>query len=145
MATGQCLCGTVRFSLEVEPRFFYRCHCTLCRKQTGVGHNLATLVKAPDFRWEAGQEVVKSWLKPTGYRNDFCAQCGSTVPNVLRDSPYYWIPLGLLDGKLDAECIGDFCTADAMPWDDQRSPRTHDGAPESLAFLLGELQVENRG
>lgn len=142
MASGQCLCGAVRFSIAVEPRFFYRCHCTLCRKQTGVGHNLATLVHARDFTWEAGQGVISSWLKTSGYRNDFCSCCGSTVPNALRGSDYVWIPLGLLDGELSMECVGDFCTADAMSWDEQRSANSHHAAPDSLEFLLRELRVD---
>jgi len=142
MASGQCLCGAVRFSLKVEPRFFYRCHCSLCRKQTGVGHNLATLVSASAFQWDAGQGVISSWQKPSGYRNDFCSQCGSTVPNVLRQSPYFWIPLGLLDDTLNMECIGDFCTDDAMPWDGLRSEKGDCAAVESLEFLLHELQVD---
>ena len=142
MTSGQCLCGAVRFSLEVEPRYFYRCHCTLCRKQTGVGHNLATLVKAADFRWVAGQELISSWQKPSGYRNDFCSSCGSTVPNPLRQPPYFWIPLGLLEAELSMACIGDFCTDDAMPWDGLRSEKGDCAAVESLEFLLHELQVD---
>ncbi|SNY22945.1 Uncharacterized conserved protein [Pseudomonas sp. LAMO17WK12:I6] len=141
MTTGQCLCAAVRFSLTVEPRFFYRCHCSLCRKQTGVGFNLATLVNARDFRWDAGQDLINSWVKPSGYRNDFCAQCGSTVPNPLRESPYVWIPLGLLDEDLSMECVGDFCVDDAMSWDTQRSTRSYHGAVESLAFLLQKLRL----
>jgi hypothetical protein len=105
-------------------------------------HNLATLVNARDFRWEEGQEVIASWRKPSGYRNDFCSQCGSTVPNVLRDSPYFWIPLGLLDVQSSMACVGDFCTDDAMPWDQQRSEKSHPTAPDSLGFLLRELQVD---
>ncbi|MBC2688562.1 GFA family protein [Pseudomonas kielensis] len=142
MTSGQCLCGAVRFSLEVEPRYFYRCHCSLCRKQTGVGHNLATLVKADEFRWLAGQALISSWQKPSGYRNDFCSSCGSTVPNPLRQTPYFWIPLGLLDVELSSVCIGDFCTDDAMPWDQHRSPNSHRAAPESLGFILQALQVD---
>jgi hypothetical protein len=143
MASGKCLCEAVRFSIEVEPRLFYRCHCTLCRKQTGVGHNLATLVHARDFRWEEGQRVISSWRKPSGYRNDFCSRCGSTVPNALRESDYFWIPLGLLDVELNMECVGDFCTDDAMPWDEQRSANSHHAAPDSLEFLLQALQVRH--
>ncbi|MHC8319017.1 GFA family protein [Pseudomonas sp. LB3P31] len=141
MLSGQCLCGSVRFSLNVQPRFFYRCHCSLCRKQTGVGHNLATIVKDSDFRWEAGEGEVSSWRKPSGYRNDFCRQCGSTVPNVLREKPYFWIPVGLLDDEVSMECVGDFCTDDAMPWDQHHSDKSHAGSPDSLLFLLSELQV----
>jgi hypothetical protein len=46
---GSCLCGTVKFTLSISPTRFYRCHCSLCRKQTGVGFNLATVVKQADF------------------------------------------------------------------------------------------------
>jgi len=141
MLSGQCLCGTVRFSLNVQPRFFYRCHCSLCRKQTGVGHNLATIVKDSDFGWEAGEGEVSSWRKPSGYRSDFCMRCGSTVPNALRDAPYFWIPIGLLDDEVNMDCVGDFCTDDAMSWDQHRSVKAHAGAPDSLLFLLNELQV----
>jgi len=142
MASGQCLCGTVRFSLAVVPRFFYRCHCSLCRQQTGVGHNLATLAHARDFHWQAGEGAISSWRKPSGYRNDFCAQCGTTVPNPLREQPYVWIPLGLLDAGLSLTCAGDFCTDDAMPWDEQRCEHNHPGAPESLHFLVQALQLD---
>lgn len=141
MTTGQCLCTSVRFSLAVEPGYFYRCHCTLCRKQTGVGHNLATLVNARDFRWEAGEETISSWRKPSGYRNDFCSLCGSTVPNPLRESPYVWIPLGLLDDDLRMECVGDFCVDDAMTWDAHRSANSYHLAVESLDVLLYRLRV----
>jgi len=141
MTSGQCLCGAVRFSLAVEPRFFYRCHCTLCRKQNWAGHNLATRVNARDFRWEKGQDAITRWLKPSGYRNDFCSPCGSTVPNALRETSYFWIPLGPLDVELSVTCVSDFCTDDAMPWDAQRSERNHGSAPESLGCLLDKLQV----
>ena len=106
-----------------------------------VGHNISKLVRTRDFRWEDGQEAITGWRKSSGYRNDFCSRCGSTVPNVLRETPYFWIPLGLLDAELSMECIGDFCTDDAMPWDEHRSEKSHCAAPESLGFLLHELQV----
>lgn len=38
---GSYLCGTVEFELTHKPEVFYRCHCSLCRKQSGVGYNLA--------------------------------------------------------------------------------------------------------
>jgi len=39
-------------------------------------------------------------VKPTGFRSDFCINCGSPVPNPLREFDHYWIPVGTLD---DAE------------------------------------------
>jgi hypothetical protein len=141
MLSGSCLCGEVTFSLAVSPKFFYRCHCSLCRKQSGVGHNLATLVRAADFSWQSGEEAIASWIKPTGYRNDFCKQCGSSVPNLLRNLPYIWLPLGLLDDAISPLCIGDYCADDAMPWDDIPAEKRHAQATESVRALLDKLEV----
>ncbi|WP_312415752.1 GFA family protein [Pseudescherichia sp.] len=138
---GSCLCGKVVFELSERPTLFYRCHCSLCRKQSGVGYNLATLVKDTDFRWIKGGNCVVSWSKPTGYRTDFCNGCGSTVPNPLRDAPYVWIPVGLLDEDHAMQCAGDFCADDAMLWDEVRSDNRHSGPIESLALLLKDLKL----
>lgn len=139
---GSCLCKTVEFQLSYKPSLFYRCHCSLCRKQSGAGYNLATLVKSNEFRWIQGENCIASWFKPTGYRTDFCSVCGSTVPNILRDLPYVWIPVGLLDESLEMECVGDFCTDDAMPWDETRSNRLHSGPVQSLSYLLECLKLK---
>jgi hypothetical protein len=139
---GSCLCKTVEFQLSYKPSLFYRCHCSLCRKQSGAGYNLATLVKSNEFRWIQGENCIASWFKPTGYRTDFCSVCGSTVPNILRDLPYVWIPVGLLDESLEMECVGDFCTDDAMPWDETRSNILHSGPVKSLSYLLECLKLK---
>lgn len=138
---GSCLCGTVTFEVSERPVLFYRCHCSLCRKQSGVGYNLATLVQTDVFRWTNGENCIASWSKPTGYRIDFCNVCGSTVPNPLRDASYVWIPVGLLDENLEMQCAGDFCTDDAMSWDKTRSEYTHLGPVESLDTLLKCLKL----
>lgn len=138
---GSCLCGTVKFILSISPTRFYRCHCSLCRKQTGVGFNLATVVKQADFQWLSGFEKISSWTRASGYRNDFCSCCGTTVPNPLRGSPYVWLPIGLLDNDNAMSCIGDYCINDAMPWDTTRSGVTHAGPVSSLKQLLLCLDV----
>lgn len=138
---GACLCEAVTFEIAVTPERFYRCHCSLCRKQSGTGYNLATLVKEADFNWLSGESQIASWRKPTGYRNDFCSRCGSTVPNLLRGKPYIWIPVGLLNDSADMQCIGDYCTDDAMPWDSTRSETNHAGPVGSLNDLLASLKL----
>ena len=142
MLTGQCLCGAVVFSLSAEPLYFYRCHCSLCRRQTGTGYNCATIVTEAGFKWHAGEAEINSWCKSSGYRNDFCKQCGSTVPNALRGSRYVWVPLGLMAAQGSAMvCVGDYCVGDAMPWDTLRSEHVFEASVESLESLLGALRV----
>jgi len=144
MLTGHCLCAAITFSLKTEPAFFYRCHCSLCRRQTGTGYNCATVVREADFQWQAGQADISTWQKPSGYRNDFCRQCGSTVPNALRGTSYVWVPLGLLNPQTTPlTCIGDYCLSDATHWDTVRSAHGVDGAIESLDALLTALQIKS--
>ena len=141
LISGSCLCGSVKFTIKNQPEKFYRCHCSLCRRQSGVGHNLATIVKIEDFDWQTSSSFISSWKKESGYRNDFCNSCGSTVPNALRDQPFVWLPLGLLDDDISADCCGNFCTDDSMMWDCVRSANSNKSAVNSLLDLLLMLNV----
>lgn len=94
---GACLCGKVRFEILGEVPNLYQCHCSECRKATGSSANAATFIPADHFRWLSGEEHITSFKRDSGYRNDFCSTCGSTVPNPLRDSGMYWVPAGLLE------------------------------------------------
>lgn len=114
---GQCLCGTVVFEIERETLNYYRCHCSLCRRQTGAGANAASIVPAGQFRWISGEGAIRSWVKSTGFRSDFCAECGSPVPNALRGTSYLWVPVGLLDPGVMGRCVAHLHTASHAPWD----------------------------
>lgn len=114
---GTCLCGQVEFELVGAIPKLYQCHCSLCRKQGGSTSNTATIVAAQDFRWLAGQDHISSWVKATGFRSDFCSKCGSPVPNPLRDSPYFWVPAGLLDNDAKLEIAAHIFVASKAPWD----------------------------
>ena len=94
---GKCLCGGVEFEVRDPPQRLYQCHCSLCRKQSGAASNAAFIVRSEQLVWLAGQELVSSYVKPTGFRSDFCSKCGSPVPNPLRSTSYVWVPAGLLE------------------------------------------------
>lgn len=100
---GKCLCGSVEFKIFGNLPRLYQCHCSLCRKQGGSLSNTATIVGAENFCWLSSQEHIATWVKDTGFRSDFCSKCGSPVPNPLRNTAYYWVPIGLLYGKHTAE------------------------------------------
>ncbi len=114
---GSCLCGDVAFEIDRSSVKLYQCYCTLCRKQSGTYSNAATIVPDHAFRWVKGQAQVSSWVKDTGFRSDFCRQCGSPVPGPLRDTPFTWIPAGLLDGDVDGEIISHIYVQDKATWD----------------------------
>jgi hypothetical protein len=110
----------------------------LCRKQ--AAWQSRQLVKDSEFRWIKGKTALLHGLSQRGtvqilmYAAQLCQQS--------RDVPYVWVPVGLIDERLEMECA-DFCTDDAMPWDETRSPSCHAGPVESLASLLKYLKLNS--
>jgi len=134
MLTGSCLCGTVAFTVEGPLPGLYQCHCSLCRKVTGSSNNTATLVATSRFRWVRGEESIRSFVRDTGYRNDFCSHCGSTVPNLTTSGDTVWIPAGLLDEPVGAAVTKHLFVASKAEWDEiggtgQRYPGMPDRLP----------------
>ena len=115
---GKCLCGEVEFEIVGTLPRLYQCHCSLCRKQGGSSSNTATIVSAENFRWLSGQEHISSWVKDTGFRSDFCSKCGAPVPNPLRGTPYFWVPIGLLDDRQQQlEIAAHLFVGSKAPWE----------------------------
>lgn len=72
---------------------------------------------AENFRWLSGQEHISSWVKDAGFRSDFCSKCGSPVPNPLRSTPYYWVPVGLLDDEQKLEIAAHVFVGSKVSWE----------------------------
>lgn len=97
MLTGQCLCGAVAFAIDGKTTDIYQCHCSVCRKATGSSNVSLFLCRGKYFRWVAGEQHIKLFKTPTGYRSVFCHACGSHLPDPNPDKTTYWIPAGLMD------------------------------------------------
>jgi hypothetical protein len=140
---GHCLCGQVAFEINAQALRLYQCHCSLCRRQGGSTSNTASIVPTARFRWLRGTERISSWIKDSGFRSDFCATCGSPVPNPLRDLPYIWIPAGLLDTSGKFDIVAHLCVASKAGWDTSLAPATcHDALPSDLDAFIASLQPE---
>ncbi|MEO8006270.1 MAG: GFA family protein [Betaproteobacteria bacterium] len=133
---GKCLCETVEFEITGAISKLYQCHCSLCRKQGGSISNAATVVAIENFRWIAGQANISSFVKPTGFRSDFCSTCGSPVPNPLRNTPYYWVPSGMFDASEQLEIAVHLYVGSRASWDTAPLSGTqYDTMPEMLTFI----------
>lgn len=113
---GKCLCGKIEFEITGTAAKLYQCHCSLCRKQSGSASNASFIAAAENLRWISGQENISSYVKHSGFRSDFCGQCGSPVPNPLRNTAYVWVPAGLLD-DYPFEIIAHLHVASKASWD----------------------------
>jgi hypothetical protein len=97
MTEGGCLCGAVRFRVEVFNAGIFKCHCSKCRKSSGGASSAAALVEEQYFSWLQGIDGVRAYQSDSGYTRRFCAECGAIVPQLLQEHRRYWVPVGLLD------------------------------------------------
>lgn len=133
---GRCLCGQVEFEVDGSRFKLYQCHCSLCRRQGGSSSNTATIVTAEKFRWLRGSGHISSWVKASGFRSDFCAACGSPLPNPIANARYFWVPAGLLDHGGDLEIVAHLCVASKAAWDSTISRgECHEGVPDLPDFI----------
>ena len=95
-AEGGCLCGAVRYRIDLEPKLADICHCAMCRKSAGAPFIAWVAVPSAGFHWTQG--------KPTAYRSSkdatryFCSNCGSQMAMVGGPTPDL---VGVLTGSLD--------------------------------------------
>ena len=47
--------------------------------------------------WLKSERNIRTWVKETGFTSSFCQNCGSLVPNILRQLECYWVPVGTLE------------------------------------------------
>ena len=141
---GKCLCETVEFEITGGIPKLYQCHCSLCRKQGGSTSNTATIIAMENFRWISGEKNIGSYVKPTGFRSDFCSRCGSTVPNPLRRTRYYWVPSGMLEGSEKLEIVAHLYADSRASWDTAPlSGKVYDTMPEDMIAFIRTLHASD--
>ncbi len=74
------------------------CHCSLCRKVSGVGATAKIVLAFDDLRWVSGEDLVATFVRPSGYGSAFCRVCGSPAPDSDDGKTMVGVPVGLLDG-----------------------------------------------
>jgi hypothetical protein len=100
--SGSCLCGTIRYEIVGEPKRFYHCHCKRCRKASGTGHATNMAVAADSIRWISGEDRIGYYKVPEAERfaRQFCKECGSPLPRVVKEIDAVVVPAGSLDSDI---------------------------------------------
>lgn len=74
---GGCLCGAVRFTASERPDVVVGCHCSQCRRQTGLYYASADVpVSAVSI---IGEDHLSWYQSSPDVRRGFCSQCGSAL------------------------------------------------------------------
>jgi hypothetical protein len=99
---GGCLCGRVRFEIELPTLFCAHCHCSMCRKAHGAGFVTWTAVPYTQFRVTAGADALRRYDSSEHGWRSFCGTCGSNMLcESTRHPEHIDVALGALDGEID--------------------------------------------
>jgi hypothetical protein len=117
MAKGSCLCGGVRFEIAGPIGRASHCHCSMCRKAHGAAFATFARVRAADFRWTAGEELVAGYRSSPHVVRTFCSRCGSNLQWIDDRTPDRRdTALGVLDDAPGVKPSLHIFTADKAPW-----------------------------
>ena len=101
---GGCLCGTVRFSLELPSKWCAHCHCSMCRRAHGAGYVTWVGIESDHFMVLAGDHHLTWYESSPGARRGFCNTCGSTMLfESVRWAGETHVALGCIDDSIDRE------------------------------------------
>jgi hypothetical protein len=118
MVKGSCLCGGVRYEIDGEIGPMAHCYCSMCRKQHGTSLATYVGVKASDFRWVKGEELVAAYQSSPGLQRGFCRTCGSNLPVPGTAEESLFIPAGTLDDDPGVRPAAHIFVASKAPWVD---------------------------
>ena len=119
MLRGSCLCGGVRYEVAGELSSVLNCHCSMCRKAHGAAFRTRASVRAQDFRWTQGEDLVTWYESSAGNHRGFCRVCGSPLLSRFDFDPsFYGLPLGCLDDDPGKKPRRHVFTAYKAPWHD---------------------------
>ena len=99
---GACLCGAVRFEIELPTSFCVHCHCSMCRRNHGAAFVTWVGVEKSQFRLlTADASLTRYGSSEFGVRS-FCSRCGSSLfCEVDRQPEAIDITLASLEGPID--------------------------------------------
>lgn len=118
MIRGSCLCGVIQFEISGNTTDLGMCHCSKCRKVSGVASNTQLMTSRDNVKWISGEDQIKKFRLPSGWGVWRCSACGSPTPMLHPSGGAYWVPAGLLDSDPGVRVAGHIFVGSKAPWDE---------------------------
>ncbi len=77
--SGQCHCGTVKWSASLPHKVALNCHCNMCRSLSGADYTSWVILPAGQFNLLSGSENLTIYQATEKFTKSFCSKCGATV------------------------------------------------------------------
>jgi len=117
--SGACFCRAITYEISGQLRDATSCHCSRCRKAFSSQASAYALVRADDFKWLSGENLLTSYVGTKGFGLQFCSTCGSTLCGIV-EGVIHGVTLGCVDGNPDVEIeqhiyVGSKANWEVMP------------------------------
>jgi hypothetical protein len=124
--TGGCMCGGVRFEVDLPLVSAGYCHCTRCQRRTGTAASASARIAPGSLRILAGEDLVRVYRPDGGFLKEFCSACGSALwSRHPEDAEMISVRLGAFDRDPGIRPSTRQFVAYAAPWE----PIPDDGLP----------------
>jgi hypothetical protein len=135
MASGECLCGTFRYTVDGSFGDVRYCHCSQCRR--GNGSAFSANARIDRFQWtlEGPQDGITEFEHKPGRFKAFCSRCGSPLyARSSHDPDDIRVRLGGFDGNLEVTITGHVWTSSKSTWYviDESIPQYLEARPHDL-------------
>ena len=115
--TGGCLCGAIKYSVEVMPDKIFNCHCQFCRRAHGADYATMALADGNTLKVEDPCGALKAHKNKLGGYRAFCSECGSRLMNYAPDKSFYLsVTLSTVDSPSNLKPIAHANIESKAPW-----------------------------
>jgi len=117
--TGQCLCGKISYSINIDPVFTGNCHCKDCQRSSGSAYIPAMIFPEKNVAVSGEAKYYESHADSGDiHSRGFCANCGSQLfAKFSNMSGMLGIKAGTLNDSSNFVPMLDFHVSSAVPWD----------------------------
>lgn len=147
--TGQCQCGTVRYSVTGTAATLFACHCQECQRQSSSAFGMALWVRHGQLTLLRGD--MQHWLRqlPSGRSMlcSFCPTCGTRLIHTVQgQSEFMSIKPGTLDDTAWLKPAGHIWTRSKQSWVTlEAGSLQYAENPPSFAELLAAFAESEHG
>ncbi|MBV8975942.1 MAG: GFA family protein [Alphaproteobacteria bacterium] len=116
---GECHCGAIAWSAEVDPGQAGLCHCTDCQAFSGAPFRASVPASKDEFRLLRGHPRIYVKTADSGARRAqaFCGECGTPIYATSPDKPVtYNLRLGAIRQRADIVPRRQIWCSSALEW-----------------------------
>ncbi len=117
MVEGSCLCGSIKYKVELLPDKVFNCHCKFCRKAHGADYVTLALADASTLTVTDADGTLTEHVNAIGGYRGFCSNCGTRLMNYAADkNMYFSVTLSTVDSPIDLKPIAHVNTESKASW-----------------------------